>query len=184
MGDCCNALQQSSKGGPRSCAPDQPRYLLNERNERPRVDGRRTSIGQVRSADGSSSFGTNAKQQLILRVRQRSSVLCRAWWPSRPRYSRDLDHAIFTDWPVAARLTLPQRLGERGQKRRLLAIGLRPDYLSAAQNHCHTSIPTSPTHEAPLVRGESLGPVWQPASLLSESATKALRRRRLDRTLR
>ena len=46
MGDGRNALQQSGKGGPRSCAPVQPRYLLNERNERPRVDGRRTSIRQ------------------------------------------------------------------------------------------------------------------------------------------
>jgi hypothetical protein len=46
MGDGRKAFQQSSKGGPRSCAPVQPRDLLNERNQRPRVDGLGTSIGQ------------------------------------------------------------------------------------------------------------------------------------------
>jgi hypothetical protein len=46
MGDGREALQQSSKGSPRSCAPVQPRDLLYERNERPRINGRRTSLGQ------------------------------------------------------------------------------------------------------------------------------------------
>ena len=46
VGDGREALQQSSKRGPRSCSPIQPRDLLDERNERPGVDGRRTTIGQ------------------------------------------------------------------------------------------------------------------------------------------
>ena len=68
MGDGREALQQSSKSGPRSCAPALPRDLLNERNERPRVDGLRHFHRAVRSADGSSSFGTNARQLFILLV--------------------------------------------------------------------------------------------------------------------
>jgi hypothetical protein len=47
MGDGRKALQQSSKGGPRGRSPIQPRDLLNERNQRPRVDGRRASIRQL-----------------------------------------------------------------------------------------------------------------------------------------
>src|SRR5580700_7990611 len=46
MSDGRKSLQQSSKCGPRSGAPVQPRDLPNERNERPCVDGRGASIGQ------------------------------------------------------------------------------------------------------------------------------------------
>jgi hypothetical protein len=46
MDDGRKALRQGGKRGPRSRSPIQPRDLLNERNERPRVDGRRTSKGQ------------------------------------------------------------------------------------------------------------------------------------------
>src|ERR1700729_2695501 len=46
MGNCREALQQSSKRGPRGCSPIQACDLLNECNERPRVDSCLTSIRQ------------------------------------------------------------------------------------------------------------------------------------------
>ena len=39
------ARPSNSELGPRSCSPIRPRDLLDERNERPRVDGRRSIVG-------------------------------------------------------------------------------------------------------------------------------------------
>src|SRR5580704_7978253 len=68
----------------------------------------------VRSADGSSSFGTSARQQLVLLVRQRSSALCRAWWPYPSREILEI-------------LTMVSA------SKRLLVISQGPDYSRAAQ---------------------------------------------------
>jgi hypothetical protein len=98
MGDCCNALQESCKRGPRRCSPVQPCDLLNECNQRPRVDGRRSSIGQFgRRTDGRRWYQRQAainRASAAAKFSVVPSVVA-----SCPRYCRDLDHAIFTDWP-------------------------------------------------------------------------------------
>src|ERR1700722_18634705 len=101
----------------------------------------------VRSADGSSLFGTSARQQLVLLVRQRSSALCRAWWP-------------YPSHEILETLTMVSA------GKRLLVISQGPDYLTAAQRPPSPSCSHKPDTSAvrPALRSESSGRACKPAS--------------------